>query len=45
MCGRYSVYEAMDYYLRELAPWQLVIDYVPSEPINRYNVAPARSHR
>ena len=41
MCGRYSVYEAMDHYLRELAPQQLVIDYVPPEPINRYNVAPS----
>lgn len=40
MCGRYSVYESMDHYLRELAPQQPVIDYVPPEAIGRYNVAP-----
>jgi len=25
MCGRYSIYEPMDHYLKELAPEQLVI--------------------
>lgn len=25
MCGRYSIYESMDHYLKELAPKQLVI--------------------
>lgn len=40
MCGRYSVYKSMDDYLRELGAHQLVIDYVPPEPVSRYNVAP-----
>lgn len=40
MCGRYSVYKSMDHYLRELGAHQLVIDYVPPEPVSRYNVAP-----
>ncbi|ROO34343.1 hypothetical protein BIV08_05465 [Pseudomonas sp. AF76] len=26
MCGRYSIYEPMEHYLRELAPQQLVIN-------------------
>lgn len=26
MCGRYSIYESMDHYLKELAPKQLVIN-------------------
>lgn len=29
MYGRYSVYESMDHYLRELGPQQPVVDYVP----------------
>ncbi|PNA07175.1 MULTISPECIES: SOS response-associated peptidase family protein [unclassified Pseudomonas] len=40
MCGRYSVYESMDHYLRELAPEQLVINGYDLWPIERYNVAP-----
>lgn len=45
MCGRYSIYESMDHYLRELGSHQLVIDYVDPEPINRYNVAPTAKSR
>ena len=41
MCGRYSIYQAMEHYLRELAPHQQVISYVEPEPIDRYNVAPS----
>jgi hypothetical protein len=26
MCGRYSIYESMDHYLKELAPKQLVVN-------------------
>lgn len=40
MCGRYSIYESMDHYLRELAPEQLVINGYDLWPIERYNVAP-----
>lgn len=40
MCGRYSIYESMDHYLRELAPQQLVINGYDLWPIERYNVAP-----
>lgn len=40
MCGRYSIYESMDHYLRELAPKQLVINGYDLWPIERYNVAP-----
>lgn len=40
MCGRYSIYESMDHYLRELAPEQLVINGYELWPIERYNVAP-----
>jgi putative SOS response-associated peptidase YedK len=40
MCGRYSVYESMDHYLKELAPEQLVINGYDLWPIERYNVAP-----
>ncbi len=40
MCGRYSVYEPMDHYLRTLAPEQLIINGYDQWPIERYNVAP-----
>lgn len=42
MCGRYSMYEAMDVYLRELAPRQQVISYVDPQPLARYNIAPTQ---
>ncbi|KTB78091.1 hypothetical protein AO072_11310 [Pseudomonas syringae ICMP 13102] len=41
MCGRYSIYESMDSYLKELAPEQLVINGYDLWPIERYNVAPS----
>ncbi len=41
MCGRYSIYESMDHYLKELAPEQLVINGHDLWPIERYNVAPS----
>ncbi|PBP63383.1 hypothetical protein CCL21_27655 [Pseudomonas syringae] len=41
MCGRYSIYESMDHYLKELAPAQLVINGYDLWPIERYNVAPS----
>lgn len=40
MCGRYSIYEPMDHYLRELAPQQLVINGYDLWAIDHYNVAP-----
>lgn len=40
MCGRYSIYESMDHYLKELAPQQLVINGYDLWAIDRYNVAP-----
>jgi putative SOS response-associated peptidase YedK len=40
MCGRYSIYEPMDHYLKELAPQQLVINGYDLWAIERYNVAP-----
>ena len=40
MCGRYSIYESMDHYLKELAPKQLVINGYDLWPIERYNAAP-----
>lgn len=40
MCGRYSIYESMDHYLKTLAPQQLVINGYDQWPIERYNVAP-----
>jgi putative SOS response-associated peptidase YedK len=41
MCGRYSIYEAMDDYLRQLASdWEVINGY-DHERINRYNVAPS----
>jgi putative SOS response-associated peptidase YedK len=41
MCGRYSIYESMDYYLRQLSLDLVVINGYDHEPINRYNVAPS----
>lgn len=40
MCGRYSIYESMDTYLRQLELDLVVINGYDHEPINRYNVAP-----
>lgn len=40
MCGRYSIYEDMDTYLRQLELDLVVINGYDHEPINRYNVAP-----
>jgi len=42
MCGRYSIYESMDHYLKTLAPQQLVINGYDLWPIERYNVAPTK---
>lgn len=41
MCGRYSIYESMDVYLRQLALDLVVINGYDHERINRYNVAPS----
>lgn len=41
MCGRYSIYESMDHYLRQLSLDLVVINGYEHEPINRYNVAPS----
>ncbi|MCS3467374.1 putative SOS response-associated peptidase YedK [Pseudomonas sp. JUb42] len=41
MCGRYSIYETMDHYLRQLALDLVVINGYDHEEINRYNVAPS----
>lgn len=41
MCGRYSIYESMDHYLRQLSLDLVVINGYDHEPISRYNVAPA----
>ncbi|OAS27860.1 hypothetical protein AYO08_00185 [Pseudomonas putida] len=41
MCGRYSIYLAMDDYLRQLALDLVVINGYDHERINRYNVAPS----
>ncbi|WP_256815735.1 MULTISPECIES: SOS response-associated peptidase family protein [Pseudomonas] len=41
MCGRYSIYDAMDDYLRHLAADRMVINGYDHERINRYNVAPS----
>ncbi|WP_409264762.1 SOS response-associated peptidase family protein [Pseudomonas sp. KCJK9000] len=41
MCGRYSIYESMDHYLKQLALDLVVINGYDHEPINRFNVAPA----
>ncbi|MBA1202049.1 hypothetical protein G7009_09815 [Pseudomonas capeferrum] len=41
MCGRYSIYESMDYYLKQLSLDLVVINGYDHEPISRYNVAPS----
>ncbi|WP_054895556.1 SOS response-associated peptidase family protein [Pseudomonas sp. NBRC 111143] len=41
MCGRYSIYEPMDNYLRQLSLDLVVINGYDHEQINRYNVAPS----
>lgn len=41
MCGRYSIYESVDHYLKELASEQLIINGCDLWPIERYNVAPS----
>jgi len=41
MCGRYSIYEAMDHYLKQLSLDLEVINGYDHERINRYNVAPS----
>lgn len=41
MCGRYSSYESMDHYLRQLSLDLVVINGYDHEPLNRYNVAPS----
>ncbi|MBC3467202.1 SOS response-associated peptidase family protein [Pseudomonas sp. RW10S2] len=41
MCGRYSIYESMDNYLRQLSLDLVVINGYDHEQINRYNVAPS----
>jgi len=41
MCGRYSMYESMDHYLRQLSLDLVVINGYDQQPINRYNIAPS----
>jgi putative SOS response-associated peptidase YedK len=41
MCGRYSIYEPMDHYLKELAPQQMTINGYDLWPVERYNVVPS----
>lgn len=41
MCGRYSIYDSMDHYLRQLSLDLVVINGYDHEAINRYNVAPS----
>lgn len=41
MCGRYSIYESMDHYLRQLSLDLVVISGYDLMPIDRYNVAPS----
>ena len=41
MCGRYSIYESMDHYLRQLSLDLVVINGYDHAPIDRYNVAPS----
>ncbi|NNJ17024.1 hypothetical protein CSV86_018440 [Pseudomonas putida CSV86] len=41
MCGRYSIYDSMDDYLKQLALDLVVINGYDHERINRYNVAPS----
>ncbi len=43
MCGRYSIYDDMDTYLRQLSLDLVVINGYDHERINRYNVAPSTS--
>lgn len=40
MCGRYSIYESMDHYLKQLELDLVIINGYDREQINRYNVAP-----
>lgn len=40
MCGRYSLYESMDHYLKQLALELVVIDGYDDAQIGRFNVAP-----
>ncbi|AIZ33343.1 SOS response-associated peptidase [Pseudomonas parafulva] len=40
MCGRYSIYESMDHYLKQLSLDLVVINGYDDERIHRYNVAP-----
>lgn len=41
MCGRYSIYDDMDTYLKQLSLDLVVINGYDHERINRYNVAPS----
>ncbi|AHC82392.1 MULTISPECIES: SOS response-associated peptidase family protein [Pseudomonas] len=41
MCGRYSMYESMDHYLRQLSLDLVVINGYDHEPLSRFNVAPS----
>lgn len=41
MCGRYSMYESMDHYLRQLSLDLVVINGYDHASISRYNVAPS----
>ncbi|CAM3805134.1 putative SOS response-associated peptidase YedK [Pseudomonas reidholzensis] len=41
MCGRYSIYEGMDHYLKQLSLDLVVINGYDDERINKYNVAPS----
>lgn len=41
MCGRYSIYESMYHYLRQLSLDLVVINGYDHEPINRSNVSPS----
>jgi putative SOS response-associated peptidase YedK len=41
MCGRYSIFESMDHYLRQLSLDLVIINGYDHEPIVRYNVAPS----
>ncbi len=43
MCGRYSIYEPMDHYLKQLGSEHLVINGYDLSPLERYNVAPTTS--
>lgn len=41
MCGRYSIYESMDHYLKQLSLDREMINGYDHERINRFNVAPS----